>query len=131
MRALLSLASTAAAAILLAGCGSGGDTATDPASVGTTAASSSPTAARTTPAALNLPACASVWKVGATLPARYKGCQVNGVKGRSIVYQCEIGSRVASYGTDLYAILGRKVTKASPSLQGDADWKYLYNHCVG
>ncbi|HWU21221.1 MAG TPA: hypothetical protein VN088_06835 [Nocardioides sp.] len=130
MRALLSFASIAAAATLLAGCGSGGDTATDPASVGTTA-SSSPTAARTTAAALNLPDCASTWKVGATLSAHYKGCQVNGVKGVSSVYHCEIGSKIASYGTDRYAILGRTVTQASPSLEADADWKYLYNHCVG
>lgn len=130
MRALLSLASIAAAATLLAGCGSGDDTATDPASVGTTPTSSSPTATKPPAPALNLPECASIWKVGATLPARYKGCQVDGKKG-SYIYHCEIGSRIASYGTDLYAILGRKIVQASPSLKTDADWKYLYDHCVG
>ncbi|GAB3865741.1 hypothetical protein GCM10028801_36690 [Nocardioides maradonensis] len=129
MRALVSLASIAAAATLLAGCGSGGDTATDPASVGTTAAS--PATTKPSAPAPKLPECASIWKVGATLPARYKGCQVNGAKGPSYIYHCEIGSRIASYGTDLYAILGRKVTQASPSLKADADWKYLFNHCVG
>ncbi|HJQ06859.1 MAG TPA: hypothetical protein VJ872_15525 [Nocardioides sp.] len=129
MRALLSLASVAAAATLLAGCGSGGATATDPASIGTTAASSTPT--KPAAPAMKLPACASIWKVGATLPAHYKGCQVNGAKGKSLVYHCEIGSQIASYGTDLYAIVGRKVTQASPSLQADSDWQYLYSHCVG
>lgn len=131
MRALLSLASIAAAATLLAGCGSGDDTAADPASVGTTPTSSSPTATKTPAPALTLPECASIWKVGATLPSRYKGCQVNGETGKSHIYHCEIGSRIASYGTDLYAILGREIVQASPSLRADADWKYLYDHCVG
>lgn len=127
MRALVSLASIAAAATLLAGCGAGDDTASDPASVGTTASSQTPTK----PAAPKLPECASIWKVGATFPAHYKGCLVNGAKGPSYIYHCEIGSQIASYGNDLYAIPGRKVIQASPSLKADPDWKYLYNHCVG
>lgn len=130
MRALLSLASVAAAATLLAGCGAGDDTAADPSAGGTSTSAGTPTTGTTTAPALNLPGCASTWKVGAILPAHYRGCQVGGVKAKSFVYRCEIGAQIATYG-DLYAIVGRKVVQASPSLRADADWKYLYNHCVG
>lgn len=130
MRAILTLASIAGAATLLAGCGAGNGTAADPVgATGPTHSSSAPSP--TASHAVQLPACSSIWKVGASLPSTYRGCQDNGVKARSFIFHCEIGSSIATYGDDLYAVPGRTVVKASPSRNADKKWKYVYNHCVG
>ena len=130
---LLTVAMPIAALALLAGCGSNDDTATDPGGA-TTAPTSSAAQSPSTPAsspASNLPECSSLWSVGKKLPATYAGCQEGGVKAHSLIYQCEIGSKLATYGTQLYATPGSTIVKASPSRAKDKNWKFAYNHCVG
>jgi len=130
---LLTLVVPVAALTLLAGCGSGDETVSDPASAGSTSAPTSAATSSSTPAAKkpDLPSCASTWVEGKTLPARYQGCQVHGQRARSYVYQCEIGSKLATYGRQLYAVPGRPIIKAEPSRAKNKDWKFVFTHCTG
>jgi hypothetical protein len=126
-------AGLAAAALLtaatLAGCGSGGSStvAQDPGGGSTTPSSSQTgTSGDQTP---HSPACAKVWKNGATLPASYHGCATQGGWVKAQVYHCSDGHRLVTYAHAFYASPGRSIARAATTLAKDHDFRHTMAIC--
>lgn len=130
---------------LAAGCGSSDTTASDAGSSPSPSASSAPPSPSATPSAPaspktpasshpsqpKLPACHTVWVEGERLPSHYKGCLKNGKKDDSLIINCSIGNRLATYGDAYYAVPGGPIFKAQPTRNKDKNWQMVYNTCTG
>ena len=99
---LASVAGVAAAMVLLSGCGSDSDVATDPDAGGTTGAANS-----------GMPACASVWVDGRTLPQKYHGCAAATGLIAPVRHRCEYGVTIVLYDNRFYAVPGHRINETS------------------
>jgi hypothetical protein len=77
------------------------------------------------------PACADVWVAGATLPAKYDGCQ-DAEKGKwvqAMVYHCSSGQRLVTYRTTFYAAKGEVVNESKVPLRRNRDFQKVLASC--
>lgn len=77
------------------------------------------------------PACAEVWVAGATLPAKYDGCQ-DAEKGKwveAMVYHCSSGQRLVTYGTTFYAAKGEVVNESKVPLRRNREFQKVLASC--
>lgn len=77
------------------------------------------------------PACADVWVAGATLPAKYDGCQdVEKDKWmEAMVYHCSSGQRLVTYGTTFYAAKGEVVNESKVPLRRNREFQKVLASC--
>ncbi len=78
------------------------------------------------------PACADIWKPGATLSADYETCYVDGAKAVQDVIECDDGTRLVVYNNEMFARTGTKIVRpdASP-LQDLPAYSKVYSACTG
>jgi hypothetical protein len=123
------LAALAAATLLaagtLAGCGSDSSSsvAQDPGPSGT------PTPSHTSKGSPTGPACAKVWKDGATLPHSYRGCTTTAGWVKAEVYECSDGHRLVTYAHAFYASPGRSISRAATTLAKDHGFQHTMAVC--
>jgi len=105
------------------GCGSDSSTvAQDP-------ATRPPSTAHTGDAQPDGPACAVVWKKGATLPHSYHGCTTDAGWVSAQVYECSDGHRLVTYAHSFYAGPGRTISRAATTLAKDQDFQHTMAVC--
>jgi hypothetical protein len=78
------------------------------------------------------PACADVWKAGATLPADYDTCYVRGAEGVQDVIDCDDDTRLVVYNNEMFARTGSTIARpdAAP-LQDLPVYSKAYTACTG
>ena len=121
-RSLAAFSAPVLSVVLLAGCGSddSGNAAEDPGSDSSTPATpSTPISSDTAPAGPPLPACGDIWKVGATLPESYIGCDQGGTQMPAETFECSSGQILVTYGDTYWAVLEGKVQQAKGPLLRD------------
>jgi hypothetical protein len=126
------------AGLSLAACGEDGpDSAADPSGESTSTPSETPTEEPSeTPTEEPSeepmrPACADVWVAGATLPAKYDGCQ-DAEKGKwvqAMVYHCSSGQRLVTYRTTFYAAKGEVVNESKVPLRNNREFQKVLASC--
>ena len=139
------LVAVLAVAALLGGCGSASDPSSD--GGGEPSASSSPSAsasaspsatASATPSSTasssaqpaTLPRCRRVWVEGRTLPVRYVGCTVGGVRDTSEQrYRCESGQVLVAHADRFYAVRGGRVLEPG-DLRRDRGFQGAKRRCT-
>jgi hypothetical protein len=115
---------TVTAVLLLAGCTSSGDK-------GDAKDSSKPSATKTT-AAPTGPACAGIWKDGATLPKDYTKCVDNGAYGVQDVTECEDGTKLVAFSDTYFAVTGGPINKPKVApMQDTPEYGKAYASCTG
>ena len=135
MRSTGRIAALAAATLLaglLAGCGSDSSSsvAQDPGQSGSpTPSHTSKAASHTSKSAPTGPACAKVWKKGATLPHSYRGCTTSAGWVKAEVYQCSDGHRIVTYAHAFYASPGRSISRAATTLAKDHGFRHTMAVC--
>ena len=128
---------TLAAGLTLAGCGGDGSDSADDPSAGESASTSEeptetpseePSETSTEPAG---PACSDVWVAGATLPAKYAGCQddAKGTWVEAMVYHCSSGQRLVTYKRTFYAAKGEVITESKTPLARDREFQKVMASC--
>jgi len=116
---LAGAAATAAALVVLAGCGSDSETATDPAASSTAGASDS-----------GMPACDSVWVAGRTLPQKYHGCTAAAGLVAPVRHRCEFGVSIVLYDNRYYAVPGHRINETS-GLDSSHEYHSALRSCQG
>ena len=112
-------------ALLLTGCSGGSDDAKDGGKKDDEASSSA------TPTATG-PACADIWKVGATLPEDYESCVQDGAIAPQEVYECTDDTKLVAFNDSMYAVTGGKILqpKVQP-FQDTEEYGTVYSDCTG
>ena len=116
---LTGVAATAAALVVLSGCGSDSEVATDPAATDTAATSDS-----------GMPACDSVWVDGRTLPQKYHGCTAAAGLIAPVRHRCEYGVSIVLYDNRFYAVPGHPVIETS-GLDSSHRYRSALRSCQG
>ncbi|MFN8195605.1 MAG: hypothetical protein U0R80_15140 [Nocardioidaceae bacterium] len=101
----------AAAPLVLVGCGDGGSDE------------------KASPASESMPACASVWVEGKTLPADYAGCvDADGVLQVSEIKECSsTDGSFTTFGKEFFAYVGQPIHTGLDS----QDYQQAYGICFG
>ena len=125
------VALTLLAGLGLAACGEDSpDSAEEPSSSESTSTPSETPTEKPTEEPMG-PACADVWVAGATLPAKYDGCQ-DADKGKwveAMVYHCSSGQRLVTYGTTFYAAKGEVVNESDVPLRRNREFQKVLASC--
>jgi hypothetical protein len=127
------LVASAAALVLLAGCGDESSEPTaDDGTSGTSGASDgagTPTAPTPTPSApaSDLPSCDEVWVAGAVLPEGYAGCFDGTAEVVPDPLSCSSGQKIVTYDP-YWAVPGAKVQETS-GLDTDPAFATVKNQC--
>jgi hypothetical protein len=128
---------------LLSACGDdSGSTATDPVTSpspsssapaspsGPASLSDSPTDVTTGPAdPPDWPACESIWKEGARIPASYKGCLEGSNAVASDNLSCSSGQRIVRYQDRFYGVAGGTIHQTSGPLLKDKEYLQAIGRC--
>lgn len=77
----------------------------------------------------DMPACASVWQDGATLPRAYGGCVQNDQVVAPDSLGCSSGQRIIRYADSFYAVPGGTVHAATKPLNGDRQYIAAVHRC--
>jgi ABC-type glycerol-3-phosphate transport system substrate-binding protein len=124
MRRLLPILTVAI--LSLAGCSSGshdGDAKAD---------GSDPSSSASTGSDGPRPACGDIWKAGATLPADYDTCYVNGTKAVQDVTECTDDTRLIVYNDEMFARTGGEIVRPKDApLQDLPVYSKAYAACTG
>lgn len=103
-----------------------GVTADDP-GPGSSSAPVSPSESDTGPV---LPDCADVWVDGATLPGRYAGCEVDGVRVKATRRFCEFGRPLITYDDRFYAVTTGLIHGTDGPLKQDQGFQRAMSSCM-
>lgn len=110
----------------LAGCSSGSDDDAGAKPSDSDTSSSSPSG-KAGPG----PACADIWKAGATLPADYDTCYVNGTKAVQDVIECDDDTRLVVYDNEMFARTGTEIVRPKEApLQDLPAYSKAYAACT-
>jgi hypothetical protein len=124
-------AAVAAVLLLAAACGDDdGGSAEDPADDTSTSQQPSATDGTSEPPATDLPACADVWVVGATLPRGYHGCEQDGEAIKADKHPCSYGSAIIEFADRFYAVSGKQINEV-PSLTESDQYQQALTACQG
>lgn len=125
------VALTLLAGLGLTACGEEGpDSAEEPSSSESTSTTTETTTEEPSEEPMG-PACADVWVAGATLPAKYDGCQ-DAEKDKwmeAMVYHCSSGQRLVTYGTTFYAAKGEVVNESKVPLRRNREFQKVLASC--
>lgn len=80
------------------------------------------------PIVFDLPACAQVWKDGATLPRDYEGCEGPTTTELGAGIDCWNSPGLMTYDDRFFALLGGEITEAPV---GSEAYDQAYDECVG
>jgi len=108
--------------LLVAGCSSDSDGASDKPKPTPTAESAGPSG----------PACVGIWKAGATLPEDYESCVDGEALGSQDVTDCQDGTKLVVYADAYYAVTGGTITKPKVApLQDSEEYGTVWADCTG
>ena len=120
--------------LLVSACGGqASDSASDPSPTRSTPTSDAPSSAGASASATPRPegpACAAVWRDGATLPQDYAGCVAGDEAVKPSDRYCEFGRKLVIYGDRFYAVRTGTIHRTHGPLDKDPGYRSAMASCM-